>query len=166
MNMKVYRFLSAKELEKIQSGEVDDLGTDISCIQSHFYTEKDGDTVKYPNTHKYKPGTKYLHFFLNKKACQHMIDFSHSTTLDDGTIKDFYIATFNIPITRLIKSSGKGYYVSEEYKYSSGYDYINTTTTRREFAIETSAFDPNWLCTYEPAKTSTKRENNGTAREL
>jgi hypothetical protein len=67
--MIVYRYLSEKELNLIMQGKIDNLGS--------YYT-KEG--FKKVNTHKYKSGVKYLHFFktYNRKIAENITfgDFS------------------------------------------------------------------------------------------
>lgn len=85
--MKVYRLMSKNELDLYLNGKINEIGKSFS-------------NVKLSNNHKYKEGEKYVHFFLNiedKNIIQEERNFE-------------YLATFDIPITTLIKYYGKGLY--------------------------------------------------------
>ena len=120
--MKVYRYLSEKELNNILSGQTETLGN----VFSH-------DKHIRKNTHKYKKDTKYIHFFKTPNSMK-MLSYLYRK-IDTP----FYFCTFEIPFNILAMHGGKGFYPA------SGYDNINTL---REYAIPLEMFDPNWLKEY------------------
>ena len=175
--MKVYRYLSANELEKIQSGNVKELGTSFADLQKRFgYATNPQDSmsttennIKMPNNYHYSKDKKYIHFFLSKSSCKYLIDLDKDESTQDGLIKDHYIATFNIPIVQLIKHRGKGFYGSINQKPVHSYENEPPTEIRREFAVDMDVFNPEWLTDYEPAyidNVKNKRKNNESTREL
>ncbi len=149
--MKVYRCLSKNELKNILDGQVENLGNSFS------------DHPELSNTHIYHQGKKYIHFFLTKKSCKYLLEIRD--------IADYeYICTFNIPLAKLVKYRGKGYYYIENPKYTHGYDNLPAIKTINEFAIDSAIFEPNWLIKYESSNdyinNTHKGKTNGTTREL
>ena len=121
--MKVYRYLTQEELDYITSGRLDKIGREYSIATFHEI-----------NTHKYKDGIKYLHFFWNKeniKLAQDLHKYDSQT---------YYICTFNIPTHLLLRFRGKGFYES------SGYDIDREVAV--EFAIPIKNFKPEYLISY------------------
>lgn len=103
--MKVYRFVHKLELAKMLDADYSNLGSE--CYNFDL-----------SNSHKYHEGKKYLHFFYNKQACQHIIDdvlFDKLTIDDNNVVKDYYICTFNIPIKHLLLRTRTGTYKSLEH---------------------------------------------------
>ena len=130
--MKVYRYLDEEELNNILSGNIDKIGKEYS---RHAKGEV--------NTHKYKEGEKYLHFFKDKKGCEEI-----SIVMGKG--KNYYVCEFNIPFRHLLFRSGKGYYVS--HGYDSDYE------TFKEYILETSKFKSEYLTSYTLFKDSNEQE--------
>lgn len=122
--MKVYRYLSKKELMLILSG-------DKTCLGKEFNDEK----YRKINNHKYKKGVKYLHFFKNKKDIKLIQNECRKFK------REFYICEFDIPIMTLLFNSGYGVYDSSGYDY----DFIKA----KEFAIPVEKFETCWLTNYE-----------------
>lgn len=122
--MKVYRYLSETELKAILSGNTQNIGA--------YYKR---ENFKKINTHRYKEGVRYLHFFKDTKLI-HQISFLHKR---DN--QDYYIAEFDIPIKYLFFHRGIG-----KYK-SSGYNVPNYTKV--EYAIDVKNFNPKWLLNYK-----------------
>ena len=108
--MIVYRYLSMEEIIDYVNGRFDKIG------QVFGGTEK-------PNTHRYKDGERYVHFFKNIRDLQIIQKLK-------GHQGEMLIAKFDIPFTTLAKHMGVGYYPA------SGYDTDYETV--REFAIPTS----------------------------
>lgn len=129
--MNVYRYVSEKELQMILNGETKELGTVFS------------DGV-YSNSHNYKHKVKYLHFFLNKQAIDHI------KSLYKDCSSNFYIATFDIPVFTLLCHAGNGVYLP----LTGGYDY--DTEKRIEFAVPVKKFKPSSLVSYELDKKHQK----------
>ena len=92
-DMSVYRYLSVNELKNIQLNNTSDIGS--------VYND---DDYKRVNTHRYKYGVKYLHFFKNKK------DVKKMKTMNYLPYGDYYICEFDIPIFLLLSGFGYGYY--------------------------------------------------------
>lgn len=124
--MKVYRMLEESELKKMLNGKVDELGAD--CEQ---YTHN--------NNHKYKKGVKYIHFFLRRKSI-----FEFLPKKVDG--KKYYVCAFDIPVCKLLKSFGVGYYYSKK-KHNNGYDALLYKVT--EFSIDAKEFETSWILDIE-----------------
>ena len=120
--MEVYRYLHQSELNNILNGKTEELGKE---------NDKPGKLRK--NTHKYKEGIKYIHFFKSKSS---MLMTSYLYHKLDG---NFFFCTFDIPITTLIRYGGKGYYPA------SGYDNL---TVLNEYAVPADKFKPEWLKEY------------------
>lgn len=124
--MKVYRYLSENELNYIQSDDVDNIGS----------TYNDG-AFKRVNTHKYREGVKYLHFYKNKEDIRHV---QSSDFLPSGK---YYICEFDIPFYILMFGYGQGYYG----KYGRC-DYSVT-----EFKIPSSLMKSKYLKNFELDKS-------------
>ena len=121
--MKVYRLLSEEELNLLLNGQGSSLG-------NYFNDE-------YSNTHRYKSGEKYLHFFFRKQDCEYIKEIQDNL----GDVEEKYIAEFKIPLSKIIGHIGRGFYHS---KYTGlVYD------TCYEIAIPMSIFNPNWLVKYD-----------------
>ena len=128
--MEVYRYLNQTELNNILQGNTNALGKEY---------EKPGKLRK--STHKYKEGTKYIHFFKSKSSMLMMSYIYHKL---DG---NFFFCTFDIPLKVLAFHSGTGFYPA------SGYDNM---TELKEYAISIDKFKPEWLKEYT---LDTNREN-------
>ena len=136
--MKLYRFVHKDELKKMLDGDVENLGNRFK-------------NRELSNSHHYNDGKKYLHFFYNKEACQHIIDdvmFKDIKIDNKGSVKDFFICTFDIPFKLLIFRTGKGLYKSLDKPFKG---YFQETRKRLEAAIPSKLFDKNWIISYEPA---------------
>lgn len=121
--MKVYRYLSKTELNNILNGNIDKLGNEFSHSK-----------IARMNTHKYKKGEKYLHFFKDKES------ITNIRKLHKNSNADFYICTFEIPKLTLFFGAGKGFYAPCGYDLDFNYE--------TEFAIKTKHFNPKWLKDY------------------
>lgn len=130
--MIVYRLLCEEELETILQQRIESIG-------SHF-ARMNG------NTHKYKRGERYLHFFFKKENCEYV----RKIQLKDSSGEQNFIAEFNIPLKRIIGHIGKGFYESKRGGYDSDYDVCY------ELAIPTSIFKPEWLKRYEQVSLTTE----------
>ena len=129
--MKVYRFLSEKEYLRILNGEKDKLGN------SAFYGKN------WTNTHHYKKDIKYIHFFKDKSSID-LIKYIRTLEKQNDI---FYICEFDIPYSKPLFHSGKGFYLEH-----SGYG----ETSVIEYAIDAKIFDPNWLLSSEKVILSKK----------
>lgn len=127
--MKVYRYLTEKELNHIKNGEFDQIGNEY--YKSPF------------NTHKYKKGVKYVHFVKNKK------DICYIRTIHLTKNNDYYICTFDIPIRYLITGAGKGFYSID------GWDLENVAIT--EFAVNAKHLKKEWLKEFVYDKKNPKK---------
>ena len=119
--MKVYRYISEEELMNIYNGQVDELGNE--------FNRKD---YKRQNNHRYKPNTKYLHFFKDKSS----IELIRREVLHKDKDGVYYFCSFDIPATILFKYGGKGHY---DGSYKVPY------RTVREYAIPVDCFDTKWI---------------------
>ncbi|MBQ7452693.1 MAG: hypothetical protein IJS68_00285 [Clostridia bacterium] len=137
--MKIYRVVYYKELDDILGKKTNTLG--------NFFLETRS------NTHKYKRETKYIHFFLNKKASENI---KYILKCNQRNLDDYYVCTFSVPIIDLISSVGKGYYYSNDALKNRGYDF--QMETRIEFAIDANKFKPEWLIKYEPLTNCSEEE--------
>ena len=90
------------------------------------------------NTHTYKNGEKYLHFFFKKEDCDYIRQFRRTKGANQAT----YIAEFNIPLKSIIGHIGKGFYDSNH-----GYEVCNVSIY--ELALPSSIFKANWLKCFE-----------------
>ncbi len=105
--MRVYRYMCEAELKAFLEGDMEKLGSTKVNNAS--------------NTHKYKQGVKYLHFFKN-------VEDLRSIRGIKASLKDnYYIGLFDIPISILAMGMGKGYYNGR------GYDIDHVAV--REYAI-------------------------------
>ena len=125
VHMIVYRYLSEKELLLIKQGKIDEIGT--------YYTK---ENFKKVNTHNYKIGVKYLHFFKTYNSKM----FNQIRYLHKGDGQDYYICEFNIPLKNLIFCAGLGH-----YKFSGH----QQKCTVLEFAMEANKLKKEWLTAYE-----------------
>ena len=116
--MIVYRYASAEELLSVLKGQIKNNG-------SYF-------DASFSNTHKYKPGVRYTHFF---KSSKDLPDLQKVFRSPDGK----FICKYNIPLRLLISSSGKGYYESKTHGYDELYDII------KEFAVESSKLKSDYF---------------------
>ena len=128
--MEVYRYLHQSELNNILNGNTDKLGREF---------DKPGKERK--NTHKYKEGVKYIHFFKSKSS---MLMTSYLYHKLDG---NFFFCTFDIPLRVLAFNGGKGFYPAR------GFDNI---TELKEYAVSVEQFKPEWLKEYT---LDTNRDN-------
>lgn len=131
--MRVYRYLSEKELNTILHGDVTTLGAE-------FYSKK--KNREFCNNHHYKKDVKYLHFFKNFEDMQEIKQVYKEYK------GNFYYCTFDIPKLVLFFAAGKGFYAPK------GYDYDFTVMT--EYAIRTDKFNPQWLHSYSLDKDRQK----------
>lgn len=97
--MKLYRYLSEEELEKIQAGEIEKIG--------FFYNDR--KKFKRVNNHRYKQNIKYLHFYFDKKEISR-IKFAR---FKGGDV--CYVCEFNIPFYVILPYIGIGIYESSGY---------------------------------------------------
>lgn len=125
--MKVYRYLSELELKSILTNNLSNVG----------YEYANNLNFQQSNTHRYKKGVKYLHFFKSKLDCIRV------KSIHSNGKANFYVAEFNIPFTTLAKHIGYGIYSTKGYDV----DYDKVT----EFAIPTNKINSNYLISYEPA---------------
>lgn len=116
--MIVYRYMCKEEYDNIMKLDFDNVGG--------VYKTREAS-----NTFRYKRSEKYLHFYKEMEDMEVMQHFYFK----DG--KDYYYCSFDIPVSVLLKSMGKGYYLSSGYDV----DYIE----KREFAIPVSKFNPKWI---------------------
>lgn len=121
--MKVYRYLSQDELVAICSGRVDKLGSTFDKKQCKKRNQ---------NNHRYKPNTRYLHFFKDKSS----LEYIRRERLSDDKTGTYFFCSFNIPNTILFFHRGHG-------NYDGNYDIPFYSVT--EYAIPVDTFDPHWL---------------------
>lgn len=121
--MLVYRYLSQEELNKITTGNIEDIGSEF-----HKTTF---------NNHHYKQ-SNYIHFF---KDLSGLLDIRILYRHYDN---DFYFCSFNIPRTKLLFHRGIGYY--------DPHNYDTDTTNQVEYALPITNFDPSWLVNAIPDK--------------
>ena len=133
--MLVYRYLSKRELDAFEEGDIDSIGAEYASQKHNFN-----------NTHKYKEGVKYLHFFKNAGDIKHI-----KYVRDDK--KEHFLCQFDMPFLTLLMHSGTGYYAS------SGYDIDYETV--KEYAIPTSDVKADYLKGYISTKDMTDEEMNG-----
>lgn len=122
--MKMYRYLTEEELNNILNNEIDKIGYEY--IANNF-------TII--NSHKYKEGEKYLHFYKNKT------DIKHAQRLHRKDPNDYYICEFTIPTLTAIKYRGYGLYED------SGWD--NDTSKVIEYCIPSTQIKQEYLASYE-----------------
>ena len=133
--MKVYRYLSEDELNKIKEG-------DVLSIGGYYYKNP-------TNSHRYDENERYLHFFANKKNYLYVRDLHYF----NNKKCQFYLCEFNIPLRVLIRYAGVGYYVDMP---DSGYDVSHVS--KLEFAVPTSKFDGHWLVDYKKVEPFVEEE--------
>lgn len=121
VNMKVYRYLSEDELNAIKSGQLDKIGNEFN---REFF--------KKTNTHKYKAGVKYLHFFKSKKDVKYIKEYYRNYK------GKFYTCEFDIPVKVLKKGIGFA-----KYTTGTGYDIYNVK--KLEFIVPVCEFKKEWL---------------------
>ena len=136
--MRFYRLVHQKELDMMINEDKKFLGVGINQISTQS------------NSHIYDPRKKYLHFFYNKIACQHILQlYDNKIKLNkDGSVEDFYIISFDIPLNKVFKHTGKGYYHPFEGKIHGYDDYV---VSRIELALNTEDFEKEWITQIEPA---------------
>lgn len=122
--MKVYRYLSQVELDYILEGNIELIGT-----------EYDNDIFKDINSHRYKKGVKYLHFYKNKKDIRHIQRMNKATTR-----LDYYICEFDIPLLVIMQGWGYGKYNS--YRRSVPFEQVV------EFKMPATKLKPDYLKSY------------------
>ncbi len=126
--MLVYRYTTEEELKNIIQGNkclLGDYNDEITKWSSH-------------NTHKYKYGHKYLHFFKHKKSIEYLKLFRKNKAN-----KNMFVCSYDIPRSVLRLYKGKGYYDSG----TSGYDFFNIALT--EYAVDVEEFWCDWLVDVE-----------------
>ena len=137
--MKLFRVVGKTELLNMLNENTEKLGTCMDSIKTPF------------NTHKYEQGKKYLHFFYNKTACQHILQLisEKNKPSNVGVIRNCYIITVNIPLSKIINTTAHGYYIPIG-ETNSGYDY--GIKKRLEAIIDANEFDKSWIKKIEQAK--------------
>ena len=131
--MRVYRYMCEEELASILDGSMNRVGTTKINNAS--------------NTHHYKPGVKYLHFFKNLE------DLQDIRMIKKYNKNVFYVGLFDIPLPTLLLNSGKGYY--EPHGYDSDRVII------KEYAVPADKIKPEYLVFYMQDK-----ERNVTHQEV
>ena len=131
--MKVYRYVSNEELSLLLNKDYNKLGNVF-----------DKKVFKDSNTHKYKDGKKYLHFFKDESMIKYIVG---SFNKYYGSEKKYFVCEFDIPKSLLAKTKGKGVYDDVDL---GGYDYIHKKIT--EYAICTDDFNCKWLTSYKEYK--------------
>lgn len=116
--MKVYRYLSAEEYEKIINNQVEKLG-------NIFYGKE------LANNFRYKKDERYMHFFKHKESMKEMQQLYYK----DG--KDYYFCCFDIPFRVLVHGIGTGCYTASGYDVDCEY--------HREFIVPVKKFKAEWL---------------------
>ena len=132
--MIVYRYTSEQELNAITQGKKEDIGN---------FNNNETEWSSF-NTHKYKLGHKYLHFFKNKKSIKYLKMIRKG--LDK---KKMYICSYNIPRSVLRTCKGKGDYDSTIH----GYDEYQVSLT--EYAVDVNDFSCEWLVDIEKDNITT-----------
>jgi len=118
--MKVYRYLSENELNTMLENQVDKLGRSFCRSRS--------------NTHKYKKGERYIHFFKNFKSLSNM------RRLRSSYNEVYYYCEFDIPMLILMAGRGLGYYNSS-YRWGVKEKCI-------EYIVPSKYFKKSWLVSY------------------
>lgn len=134
--MKVYRYLSERELKMYFTGKTDKVG--------HCYER---ENMNSPNTFDYKENTRYVHFFRKLKDVK-LIKQEH---LNQGRIPQnqrYFIACFDIPLKLLMTSIGVGFY---QDRTASGYEE-QPKSKAIEFAIESSKLKEEYLLYFKQEK--------------
>ena len=136
--MKLYRYLSEKELQLILQGKLDDIGMEYS------------GEISLSNTHRYKKGKRYLHFFFRKFDCEYMKKMYEMEKIRKQT----YIAEFKIPLKRILGHIGIGVYYPLKGGYKYGCEEIH------ELSLPVEKFDPKWLIAYEKVQNTSEEEKS------
>lgn len=134
--MKVYRYLSEEELNKILSGDTKDLGR---CYTIFIVNKK-----KVVSTFNYEKGEKYLHFFRKKEDMERIRRIHRGNDNVNNVKRQYYYCTFDIHPTILWFAAGKGFYNN----YDENDKRVKGITPVKEYAIKTKHFNPNWLVEY------------------
>lgn len=113
-----------EELNKMLEGNISELG-------NTFFGR--------PNTHCYEPDAKYIHFFKNKKAIE-FISHKYAKVRE----QNYYVCTFNIPLSTLLAYTGFGCYIKETDSRTIYKEHL-------EFAIPATEFKRKWIIHYSPA---------------
>lgn len=118
--MRVYRYMCEAELRAFLDGDISKIGTSRVNNAS--------------NTHHYKQGVKYLHFF------KRLDDLNSIRDIKRGRDEVYYIGAFDIPLPTLLFNSGVGYY--------AGHGYDNYHETVREYAVPAEQIKSEYLVFY------------------
>ena len=129
-NKIVYRFVTEQEKVALENN-------DISKLGGLWHNLKAG------NTHRYKKGVKYMHFFDKKED-------AITIYREFGKAKQ-YFCTYSIPNKILRKYVGKGFYIPIGYD-----DY----TTIKEYAIPSAEFDTSWIVSINPTNEFLKEASS------
>ncbi len=121
--MKVYRYLGARELGEILAGNTNTIGKTFS---RKFF--------RHSNSHRYKDGVRYLHFFQNKKDIE-KIKLEHH----DACGK-FYVCMFDIPKKLMKKGIGR-------YANQRGYEHF--IEKAKEYILPAKDLNCTFLCSYQ-----------------
>lgn len=121
--MKVYRYLGARELREILTGNTKTIGKTFS---REFF--------RHSNSHRYKDGVRYLHFFQNKKDIEKIKFIHHKAS------GQFYVCMFDIPKKLMKKGVGK-------YYNQRGYEPF--VEKAKEYILPANDLDCSSLCSYE-----------------
>ena len=117
--------MSEEHLNLILSGSTEGLG--------HYYDRKH---FKRQNSHHYRKGKKYLHFFKDKSSME-LIRRERQKLNIHG--RKYYFCSFNIPDVILFFHRGTGH-------YDGNYDTPIIDVT--EYAIPVDMVNPEWLDKY------------------
>lgn len=126
--MRVYRYLSEEELNKILSRDTADLGT------------KGVRRRPLANTFKYNKKERYLHFFKNSEDMRKIKNIRMRHDKKNNKKTKYYFCTFEIHPTVLFFAAGTGFYAEGRIPGEIG--------VVREYAIKTKHFNPDWLIEY------------------
>lgn len=121
--MKVYRYLGARELGEILAGNNETIGKTFSR-----------ELFRRSNSHRYKNGVRYLHFFQKREDIE-KIKFEHR-----NTSTQFYVCVFDIPKKLMKKGIGR-------YDNQRGYEHF--VEKAKEYILPAKDLDCSWLCSYE-----------------
>ena len=119
--MKVYRYATKDEIDNILNGNISQIGK--------IYEKRNC------NTHNYKEGVKYLHFYKNIKSILEIKKLRKSKS------KTFCICEFDIPMVVLMLGKGVGYY------NASGYDV--DLNSHAEYIVPVEQMKKKWLKNYK-----------------
>lgn len=137
--MLVYRYTTEEELKHIIKGDTRYLGDyndEITMWSSH-------------NTHRYKYGHRYLHFFKDRESIEYL-----KLVRKRQSKRKMFICSFDIPKSILKHCKGKGYYSSG----TSGYDQQHVKLT--EYAVDVDNFWCCWLVGVEKDNTNIINEES------